>query len=723
MAAPRCNFEIPELFPQPKHLTLTEGQSELGADVRLGTSNVLPIQRKAVRSILTASGVRVVANKKKFVVEARVDPEDLFDFSDVPDRSRRDYYELEIKGSEVNIRSPHQEGMVWASQTLAGIFRLVLAGHAMPNMTIRDWPILPVRGIFVENKWGPDRMLAADWFQMIDSLSGNKMNTLGIGLYGCWGECRFEGSDRPTEFLMIPPPAEEFAGLQNEHRLRWYTISNDIWHDELYQPATVQRDFLLEIITYGRERGVEVIPFFNSLGHNTLIPRVYPEVSARDAKNKPTGMNYCTSAPATRTFLEKFYGAIIEKYYHNVLEYFHVELDEVWDSFPHPGRPLKKEAAWCACPACAKKTPGELFCEHLLWLVGMLVSKGVKKVVVWNDQLTRHSQLLDADLVQRLEAAGLKDKLIIHWWYYSNDKIVDSVRPRLGSKLGLAGWVAPMTCYYNWVSYDYRRPNIEKMAKIAESDGAEGAVAYAVHDPSHFDHEALLAAYAWESTAVAGTPDKVQKRWSANHFGPLADSYVKAVEKLAAASRNPAYVLCRPYTYCYTRAGLPAWPRPYPEEALNQLLALDGAGAALAEAAAQADDALQHLAILTGQESVTPVMLSSLQSLAADAARIKAMAQVFAWLVTLKADLNAAPTARKCMVTACEKVRAEFLEQLRFFESNKVAWIVPASMQPLSHMLRFLDILRDELKKSANRKKPLEFSWTLPENWEVPELT
>ena len=27
-----------------------------------------------------------------------------------------------------------------------------------PNMLIRDWPSLPNRGIFVENKWGPDRM-------------------------------------------------------------------------------------------------------------------------------------------------------------------------------------------------------------------------------------------------------------------------------------------------------------------------------------------------------------------------------------------------------------------------------------------------------------------------------------------------------------------------------------------------------------------------------------
>ena len=63
-------FEISELFPQPKEVILGEGISELAMDVRLSTSNVLPIQRKALRSILTMGCVRVVANKKKYVVDA-----------------------------------------------------------------------------------------------------------------------------------------------------------------------------------------------------------------------------------------------------------------------------------------------------------------------------------------------------------------------------------------------------------------------------------------------------------------------------------------------------------------------------------------------------------------------------------------------------------------------------------------------------------------------------
>ena len=81
----RRHFDFPELFPQPKQITILEGDSELSNDIRLVTSNVLPLQRKAIRSILTAAGVKVVANKKRYVVEATVSSPDDFDLADVPE--------------------------------------------------------------------------------------------------------------------------------------------------------------------------------------------------------------------------------------------------------------------------------------------------------------------------------------------------------------------------------------------------------------------------------------------------------------------------------------------------------------------------------------------------------------------------------------------------------------------------------------------------------------
>ena len=154
----RRKFEILELYPQPKKIEQLEGMSELSNDIRLVTDNVFPLQRKAIRSILTASGVKVVANKKRYVVNARVSSPQDFDLEGVPEAVQHDYYELKVHGSEVDIRTPYQEGMVWASQTLAGLFVRSQKGLSIPNLIIRDWPDLPIRGIFMENKWGPDRM-------------------------------------------------------------------------------------------------------------------------------------------------------------------------------------------------------------------------------------------------------------------------------------------------------------------------------------------------------------------------------------------------------------------------------------------------------------------------------------------------------------------------------------------------------------------------------------
>jgi len=721
--ATRRGFEIPELFPQPKQLVLNEGISELAIDVRLSTSNVLPLQRKAVRSVLSAAGVRVVANKKKYVVEAKVEDAKDFDLTQVPEHCRKDYYELTVSGSEVHIRSPYQDGMVWAAQTLATLFTLIIEGKPVPNFTIRDWPTLPVRGIFIENKWGPDRMLPTDWFQAIDAVSSVKMNTLGIGLYGCWGSCRLEGENKPSEFLFVPSADEELADLHSEHRLRWYDPAGELWHDETYLPFMFENDTLAEIINYGKERGVNVIPFFNSLGHNTLLPRLRPEISARDEDGKPTGVGYCTTAPETRKFLEKLYGGIVKKYYPDGLEYFHLELDEVWPTFPHPEDALKKESPWCCCPTCKGKDHGQLFQDHLLWLVEMLTNMGVQKVVFWNDQLTRHDQLLDEKFVRRLEEANLKDRVVIHWWWYDNHKMHDGIHPQIATKLGLNdNWVAPMTCYYNWTTYSYHRPNIEKMLVLAEKEGATGAVSYSVHDPSHLDHEALLGAYAWESPSKAGKMAAVQARWTASSFGAEAALYNQAVDLLTEVSLLPSFDLCRQYHYCYSGEDLPVWPRAYPQEALDRLAELpeDDVPATLRKAAASAQKAADIFEKLLLDKKLSVLLRNALMSLLADAVRAQALAELFAWLLETRTLIATKPISKE-LAKDCEQVRAKLLAMMKIFDANKPSWVSPVSLQPFSYLLLFLDQLKAVLKTSAGKMANNKINWTLPQNWQIPE--
>ncbi|HPS84081.1 MAG TPA: hypothetical protein PLA88_07185, partial [Bacteroidales bacterium] len=366
------------------------------------------------------------------------------------------------------------------------------------------------------------------------------------------------------------------------------------------------------------------------------------------------------------------------------------------------------------------KEKEELLVEYLLWLSEFLISKGVQKIVLWNDQLTRHSSILDSKFVKRLEKAGLKERIVLHWWWYSNETLHDTVHPKLGLKLGLDGWVAPMTCYYNWSTYDFRRPNIAKMLEMAEAEGVRGAVSYGVHDPSHLDHEALLGAYAWESVAVAGDSDAVQKRWALYHFGSGSECYIKAADLLNKASREAAFGLCLQYPYSYVNDKVKAWPRAYPEEALESLEAMQGATASLQKTLAMAEEAAGKFSKLLESEKLSAQEKNGLMSLLADAVRAAALAEVFAGLLQLRAELTDGAAPRKNQQSACEKAQVTLKARMKVFAQNKPVWVIPAALQPLSGLLLFLEQLTSDIKTSSSRKKGAVIRWSLPENWNIP---
>lgn len=714
-------YDMPELFPQPKNIALDGGISELGTDVRLVTNNVLPIQRKAIRSVLTASGVRVVANKKKYIVSAEVKDADSFDLSQVPEDCHSEYYELTVIGSEVHIYTPYQEGTVWAAQTLATIFGIVQKGGKVPNLTIKDWPQMPVRGIFVENKWGTDRMTSHDWFQAIDAISSVKLNTMGMGLYGCWGNCRFSNHNMPTEFLMFQSTLPENEDIYSEQRIRWYDAKADYWKDETAAPYIFQHDFFAEVISYGKERGVNVIPFFNCLGHNTLFPRLRPEISAINEAGEASGTGFCLSTPKTKEFLSGILGEIVEKYYPEGLEYFHVQLDEVYEDYPHPEAAQKKESPWCQCKECSAKETDDLFLEYIIWLATFLRSKGVDKVVLWDDQLSRRTALLGDKFAKAIAGTELEGKLVLHWWSYNNEKLAEHLDPELAEKSGLSSWVAPMSCYYNWSNYVNKLPNIDKMMHFAESNKVRGAVTYGIHDPSHLDHEALLGLYGWESCVVAGPMELALKRWATLHFGEEADTYLEAKEQLTEAANNEKLAICLYYQYTYTNEELKDWPRAYPLEALVRLEEdCKASNEALEKCITTAEKATTGFSKLLENEELTLPIKYAVMSLLADALRCIELAKNFIFLLDLRQKLATA-TATEEQAGECEKRSEEIKDFMLTFAENKAAHTVPASAQSFTYLCLFMLQLAAELKDAAKAGKNDNLSWTLPENWELPE--
>jgi hypothetical protein len=478
---------------------------------------------------------------------------------------------------------------------------------------------------------------------------------------------------------MVPVPEHE--ELKSEKHLRWYSPDDEEWKEETYLPRMFEDDFLGEVVRYGAEKGVSVIPFVNSLGHNTLIPRLMPEISAKNADGTPTWVGYSIANPKTREFIEAFYGSIIERYYPDGIDFFHIQMDEVWPDYPDPQDPGKVASPWCEAPVSKARSNEENLQDYVIWLVKMLTDKGVGKVVMWNDQLTRHMDALDEGFAAALEEAGLKDRLILHWWWYNNDALNDKTHVAIGKKLGIEGWVAPMTCYFNWSRYDYRRPNIELMMGMAKEEGARGAISYAVHDPSHADHEALLADYAWSGNSRS---HEEFGEYFAGRFGDGKDAYLAGVAALRAAHVGPLGH-CYQYTYSYTAKGV-AFPRAYPEEALGKLAALEGdPAAALRQAAAKATEAAAAFASLADLEECQEVDRACVRSLRAHAERVRGLATVFAVLL----DARAGEADKEALGNA----RAALLDAMAVIEKNQPDWVVPATLMGLSPLLEALDAM------------------------------
>ncbi len=684
--------EIPVVFPQPREVSLLEGDCVLSEDVRLVTKDVMPLYRKNMRTILSASGIRVVANKKRFIVDVRIEPPDQMDVQGVPEQALSEFYELAITGNTAVVRTLDQPGALWGVHTLGAILHRGLTNGRLRAVKVRDWPTLGNRGIFVENKWGPDRMARDDWFKLIDRMSGLKMNRLGIGLYGCWC-CQYEG--KVTEFLQVPVPEHE--ELRTEKTLKWFSPALGKWTEETYLSPMFEQDFLADVVAHGHEKGVEIIPFVNSLGHNTLIPRLVPAISAKTEEGSPAGAGYCLSNPETRAFIEAFYGSILTRYYPDGAPFFHIQMDEVYPvraDVQDPSRPIDP---WCHCPECRAREREDLLREYILWLVRMLTEKGVGKVVIWNDQLTRHMDVLDERFMEQLRKAGLDKRLVIHWWWYSNTELNDRVDPAIGKRLGLAGWVAPMTCYFNWSRYSTRLANIRLMASAALAGGADGAVAYAVHDPAWADHEALLAEYAWNAEGFE-TIDDILAHWAEASFGELAGNILEARKALETAASQAALQPCWYYTYTYYRDGKP-YPRHYPEEALEALESrdVDAVQAELRQAAELASTAQTAFEEALAVEEPPDTDEQCLKSLAGEAARTAGLATVFAELLMLRADLARGavpPNAAK----RCEEARDTLVEAMAVCEENKPDWVVPAVLRDLSVLLEFLEQLGADLE-------------------------
>ncbi|MBR4864805.1 MAG: family 20 glycosylhydrolase [Oscillospiraceae bacterium] len=435
-------------------------------------------------------------------------------------------YSIHAEKGSVTITGFGDAGVYYAVTTFLQCLHQEDGAWVLPAMDVLDYPLLKTRGHFMETRYGTDCMELEDWKQVVDFMEDHKENQLTVSVYGCW-QVQFD--NRVSEYVFAP--FKNHPELKTPVFRKYYSPAKKDWVDVETLAPMYEKDFLGELMAYGRERGIQVVPMMNSLGHNTLIPRLYPEVSAKDENGEPTLTGYCTSNPKTYELLFALYDEIIDRYAApNGVDAFDIGMDEVRDGRAFlAGDVGRLRSPWCKCPECAKKTRGQIIIDHAIRQMQHLKEKGMRTVYMYNDMVMEHKTapgvIIPEDrtamFCQALEKKGLMDVACLDWWSYRQLRETfhfETIHP----ELGLRGTLKPWNGYYNWAFHVTAVRNNYHISRMALAENAEGMRSYSTWDNGYHRNNQTQADYAWNHKGT-GRPQSATARYVRRHF-PTAQS-------------------------------------------------------------------------------------------------------------------------------------------------------------------------------------------------------
>ena len=434
-------------------------------------------------------------------------------------------YKLVVNKNGITLTGYGEAGIFYAVTTLLQTVEVIDGIVCVPEMKMIDYPDLRTRGHFLETRYGSNLMTLDDWKAVIDNMVTMKHNQLVVSLYGCW-QIQYDGII--TEYVYIPIP--KYPLIKSDVIKKYYSPKKGGWVNEVVEVPMVKEDFFGELVAYGKSKGVEVLPLWNSYGHNTLIPRMYPE-TAPLVNGERQKVGFCVSSPKTYELLFYIYDLIIDKYLEpNGVKSFHIGLDEVWDQRgADVENPDKLYSPWCQCEECAKLTNQEKTIKHALTLIKHLKSRGMKNVYLYNDLLTR--MFKDPHIFyEKLKENDLLDVAVVDWWGYTDieKKFKEAnVATTTFPELGIRSTVKPWNSYYHWNLSRDSVNNIYLLTSVANRDkNTEGLMSYSAWDKTCDINHVAMADYAWSYELTGSTDD-----FRANYAYRLFPSQPKAAAR------------------------------------------------------------------------------------------------------------------------------------------------------------------------------------------------
>ena len=498
---------------------------------------------------------------------------------------QKEGYRLSVKDTGIEIAGFGEEGLYYGALSLTQLRDL----SKVPAVEVLDWPDNPSRIYKEECRYGSNLMEKEDWFALVDDLSSKKMNKLCIALYGCW-VVQFD--DKVAEYLYLP--LKDYPQLKTPQQVRYYSPTEGKWIAYETLPPMYRDDFFGEVVRYAKDHAVEVIPGFNSFGHNTLFPANLPEVAPKDENGGTVPSGFCTSSEDTYKLLFSAYDQIIDDFLlPNDIHSFNIMLDEVMDEAgTNAARKYEVLSPWCKCEKCRTKEKKDIFIDHVIKTVSYLRDKGMTTVILAHDMLIKNSYsmgFIGDELKKRLEEADLMDVVCLGWWCYV-DHMEQMAFDHCHDELGLRSTCNPWNGYYIWSALLNTLGNVKIMADLNEKAArGEGVYLYSMWDKSCDRVHDCAADYAWNYHGSGELKD-VTERYVARNYPTLYEKALWAYRQIDYISEDRMSriekdnvkfsTVCRYgalmktftyYSYCYFDPNKP-YPRHFPGEALEKVL-------------------------------------------------------------------------------------------------------------------------------------------------------
>lgn len=292
-------------------------------------------------------------------------------------RTARDAYRLRVRSGAVEIAAPAPEGLRHGLQTLA---QLVRPNGRIDAVDILDQPDFLDRGIMLDVSRGKvptQQTLEA----LVDLCAKLRLNVLMLYV---------------------------------EHTFAFRA------HPEIGAGASpLDAETILALDAYAADRGVELVPCLQSLGHmeHILSLERYAKLAESDRR-----WSVSPSRPETYRLLESLYDEFLPLFRS---KRFNANCDEPFDL----GRGQSAKRA-------PDKTPGRLFADHVSALEG-LARRHDKQLMIWADFALKHD-----DQIDRIG----RDVVLMDWWYEAR---FDFDRIRKLRRRGFEVWVCPGTSSWN----------------------------------------------------------------------------------------------------------------------------------------------------------------------------------------------------------------------------------------------------------------------------------